>query len=235
MNLCLIFCKVLYREFCHFVAHSRNIVDMRPLPQGLHNTPDILREKVQAEIDIVDKEDYDAILIGYGLCSNGTIGLSSSKHRLVIPRAHDCITLFLGSKERYRKYFDSHPGTYWYTPGWIEQSTQPGAERFEAIYNAYVEKFGEDNARYLMEVEQGWMKEYSRSTYVDLGMPKTDKYRKYTKRCAEYLEWEYDEQPGDPSLVRDFIEGEWDEERFLVLEPGQQVAAKYDEMVLNAK
>jgi len=38
----------------------------------------------------------------------------------VVPRAHDCITLLLGSKERYAKLFGERPGTYWYSAGWLE-------------------------------------------------------------------------------------------------------------------
>ena len=66
------------------------------------------------------KDDFEAILIGYGLCSNGIMGISSNKYKLVIPRAHDCITFLLGSKEKYSKYFTDMPGTYWYTMSWIE-------------------------------------------------------------------------------------------------------------------
>ena len=34
---------------------------------------------------------------------------------------HDCITLFLGDKERYLDYFQSHPGVYFKTSGWIKR------------------------------------------------------------------------------------------------------------------
>ena len=49
---------------------------------------------------------------------------------LVIPRAHDCIALFMGSRQRYREYFDAHPGTYYRTSGWIERddATSAGEE-----------------------------------------------------------------------------------------------------------
>ena len=48
----------------------------------------------------VDESKYEAILLGYGLCSNGLVGLTARSIPLVIP-VHDCITLFLGSKEQY--------------------------------------------------------------------------------------------------------------------------------------
>ena len=68
-------------------------------------------------MSIMPPPKYDAILIGYALCSNGVVGLTSRRIPLVIPRGHDCITLLLGSKELYRDYFDSHRGIYWYSSG----------------------------------------------------------------------------------------------------------------------
>lgn len=129
----IIACHVLWRELCYYAALSRNIFDFHFLEQGLHCTPDLLRKQLQDAIDAVDK-DYDGLLIGYGLCSNGIAGIVAPQTRLVVMRGHDCITFLLGSRERYQTYFDSHPGTYWYSPGWIDTGSQPGKERYERIY-----------------------------------------------------------------------------------------------------
>ncbi len=227
-RLKFIVCKALWREAYKTAAESRNLVDIRLMPQGLHNEPNRLRRSL-AEAIKEDKDEngntYDAILLGYGLCSNGVVGLKADKVPLVIPRAHDCITLLLGSKEKYKEYFDTHEGVYWYSPGWIETSTQPGRERYETTYNEYVRRYGKDNAEYLMEMEQRWYREYKWATYVDWGFPKSEDYRRYTKECAEYLNWNYDEVKGDDSLLSDLVNGNWDEKRFLVVSPGQSIAA----------
>ena len=135
----IISCHVLWREICHYVSISKNIYNVQFLKQGLHNTPDQLRKELQQAIDAVDGE-YEAILIGYGLCSKGTEGISARKSKLVVMRGHDCITFFLGSKSRYKEYFNEHPGTYWYTPGWIDTKTQPGRERYESTLKMYIDK-----------------------------------------------------------------------------------------------
>jgi hypothetical protein len=83
------------------------------------------------------------------------VGLTSRRLPLVIPRGHDCVTLLIGSKERYREYFDTHRGIYWYSSGWIERTLQPGRERYELTRRHYMETYGEDNAEFLMEMEQG--------------------------------------------------------------------------------
>jgi hypothetical protein len=230
----IIACHVLWRELCHFASLSGNVFDLHFLKQGLHGTPDLLRQELQAAIDAAG-DDYSALLLGYGLCSNGIEGIVARKTRLVVARGHDCITHLLGSKERYRQYFDAHPGTYWYSPGWIDTGGQPGQERYEATYRDYVEKYGEDNAAYLMEMEQGWFKEYSNAAYVDLGFGDSEPHKLYTRRCAEWLKWHYDELQGDPRLVRKLIEGDWPQDDFLVVEPGYRIVASFDERIIKAE
>ena len=121
MRLKLIACKALFRELSYVSALSDNIIDITWMRQGYHNEPEVLHSLLQQEIDAVEagsdphsyrirpedgrSGDFDAILLGYGLCSNATAGVCARHHRLVIPRAHDCITLFLGSKERYASCF----------------------------------------------------------------------------------------------------------------------------------
>lgn len=227
MRLKLIVCKVLQREAYYCAAESKNTVDVYLMPQGLHDTPDILRSEVQKTIDSdsadVQDREYDAVILGYGLCSNGIVGLNA-KVPLVVPRGHDCITLLLGSKEKYQQYFDSHRGIYWYSPGWIENNLQPGKERYEKTLAEYTEKYGSDNAEYLMELEQTWMKEYSWATYIEtVGSDK--QHKKYARESAEYLHWEYDELKGDLSLMQRLLNGDWNDKEFLVVQPGEKIVA----------
>jgi len=210
--------------FC--AARSKNIIDIVFMPQGLHETPDVLRTEVQKALERTGDaqgQPYDASLLGYGLCSNGIVGLSA-EIPIVVPRGHDCITLLLGSKEKYQEYFDSHRGVYWYSPGWIEIGSQPSKQRYEKLLAEYTEKYGGDNAEYLMETEQKWMKEYNWATYIDWGLTGSEEYKKYTKNCAEFLGWNYDELRGEPSLMQKLLDGRWDRDKFLVVDPGRKIA-----------
>lgn len=208
-------------------SRSRNIVDIVLMAQGLHDTPDLLRSEVQKELDkTVDPagKPYDVIVLGYCLCSNGITGLHSDIP-VVVARGHDCMTLLLGSRHRYQEYFDTHKGVYWYSLGWIEQcnAPMPGKERFEEILAEYTEKYGQDNAQYLMEVEQNWIKEYKRATFIDWGLPGTEKAKAYTQECAAFMQWSYDEIKGDPSLMQRLLDGDWNDEDFLVVQPGHTI------------
>jgi hypothetical protein len=225
MRLQFIVCKVMQREAYYCAARSRNIVDVVVIRQGLHNEPEKLRREVQKALDVttdIQGKPYDASLLGYGLCSNGVVGLTA-KVPIVVPRGHDCITLLLGSKNKYKEYFDSHRGVYWFSPGWIETDNQPGKERFERTLKEYIEKFGEDNARFLMETEQNWMKEYNWAAYIDWGFANSTDEKEFTKRAAEFLNWKYDEVKGDSGLMQRLVDGQWDEKEFLIVQPGQKI------------
>jgi len=227
MRFQFILCRLIQREAYLCAARSPHVVDLVLMPQGLHLEPDKLRASVQAALDVVEDSKgrpYDASLLGYGLCSNGIVGLQA-RIKTVVPRGHDCVTLLLGSKEKYQQYFDSHRGVYWYSSGWIEHSLQPGRERCEQLLKEYVQRYGEDNAQYLMEMEQKWMKEYQWATYIDWGFPNSEREKEFTRECAEFLKWNYDELPGDQGLLQRLVNGEWDDESFLVLEPGQKIEA----------
>ena len=220
-----IVCKVMQREAYFCAARSKNGIDIVVMPQGLHDEPEKLRGEVQKALDNthdIQGRAYDASLLGYGLCSNGIVGLSA-KIPFVVPRGHDCITLLLGSKERYQEYFDSHRGVYWYSDGWVTTNNQPGKERYEKTLKWYEENYSKDNAQYLMETEQNWMKEYQWATFIDWDFANSQEHKKYTKRCAKFLGWNYDEIKGDPGLMQRLVDGKWNEKEFLIVEPGQKI------------
>jgi len=247
MKLKVIACRVMWRELSYFAALSPHDIDFQFLPWGLHGTPELLRLELQKAVDdaavwknnpdrgsVVVKCAPDAIVLGYGLCSNGTVGIHSRDVKIVLPRAHDCITCFLGSKERYKEYFDSHPGTYWYTPGWIENHLAPGRCRYETELARYTEKYGEDNANYLMEMEQSWFREYRNAAYIDVGLGNCDANSQFTRQCAEWLGWKYDHVEGNPRILKALVSGDWNKDDFLVVQPGQQIMPAYDDKVVSA-
>jgi hypothetical protein len=209
------------------------VVDVELLPQGLHTEPERLRKSLQKVID-ERAEGYDAVLLSYGLCSNGIQGLTCPHAPLVVPRAHDCITLLLGSRHRYREYFEAHPGTYWYSPGWIEESRQPSGKRCRETLAEYVEKYGEENAPYLMEIEQAWLSNYGRAAFVDWNFDCSEVYRRYTRQCAEELRWECDELVGDPGLLFRMLSGCWNEDEILVVPPGHTITSAFNEDIIAA-
>ncbi|HDY87768.1 MAG TPA: DUF1638 domain-containing protein [bacterium] len=235
----LISCGVLRKEIDSIRDNIPVDVELTEvwLEQGLHREPDRLNKLVKEEIAATesDKENLDAILLGYGLCSYGTVGVKSDIYTIVVPRAHDCITLFLGSKDRYLDEFSKVPGTYWYTPGFISGKFQPGMSEkyagvyheFEENYEKYLEKFGDaELAKYIIDSqEQAWIKNYSRGAFVNSGLPGGDELKKKAQKFCRERDWTFEEVKGDFSLLVDLVSGNWDHERFLVIEPGEKLVA----------
>ncbi|MCL2648242.1 MAG: DUF1638 domain-containing protein [Phycisphaerales bacterium] len=238
-KVAVVLCAVLKDEFAALAASRPHVLHSTVLKQGLHDTPTLLQSTLQETINQVEALDLpiEAIVLGYGLCSRGTEGITSRKYKVVLPRAHDCITLLLGSKERYANYVKEHPGCYWYSPGWISDHVLPGPERYATMRRQYVEKYGEENADFLMESEQAWYQSYTRGAYVDTGLTSPESVEKdiaYTKRCTDWLKWQFDRVHGSAALMEALLDGRWDEEDFLVLEPGQVARMTADERIVTA-
>jgi len=199
------------REFKQF---KNGQMDFIFLDYGLHRTPEHMGQAIQEEIERVSDSPYDGIVLGYGLCSNGIVGVRSKTHPLIIPRVHDCISLFLGSIESYQHQSKEHPGTYYLTPGWIEKGQTPLSK-----YESYEKSYGEETARWVLHEE---MKHYTRIVFIDTGVYALEFYRTVARQNAEFLGVAFEEVKGSPEMFKKLVCGPWGED-FLVLDQNQPV------------
>ena len=238
----LIICDIMLREACFCIARSRNIIDPVFMGKGLHNLTDgKMRGNLQSEIDKVDAKSYDAILLGYGLCNNGTRHLHASIP-LVIPKAHDCISLLLGSKEKYQEYFDKNPGTYYFSPGWIERNTDSyeGEQSIPqqlgiSTYEDYVAKYGEEDAQYIMETLGGGLQQYTKLAYIDTNIGEFSHYESQSLEKAAQNGWAFEKLAGSCVLLQKLVDGDWPSTEFVVVQPDQSIQPTYDAEVLTAR
>ncbi len=243
MRIALIGCMVMSREISYLISQSRNIVRPWWLKQGLHDTPDILHTELQRLIDEIEQENqkllaherFEAIVFAYGLCSNSVIGLKSQTIPLVVPRCDDCISLFLGSAERYQHYFQELPGTFWYSCGWLEHGNPPSKARYARERAEYAEKYGEDNADYLMQCSSNWMTSYHSCGYITCPLGDFPEYPALAKQAARDFQWTYHEIPGDMGYLSALVSGPWDDSRFLTCPPGNRIEADYSIRKIRAK
>ena len=243
MQLKLIACEIFYRELCAAVARSINRVDIEFLPKGLHDIGQAgMSARLAEALAAVDESKYEALLFGYGLCSNGLVGLAARGIPLVVPRAHDCITLFLGSKQRYLDYFHTHTGVYFKTTGWIERGeglTQYHQDSIQhqagmtQTYDQLLAKYGEDNAKFLYEQLCNMTRNYSGLTFIEMGIEPDDRFERQARQQAAERGWKFEKLAGDMSLIQRLVDGPWDDDRFLVVPPGGRVAASFDERIIK--
>ncbi len=233
-------CDALVRVAYFCAAQSRYMVDVELLPFGLHVTPKKLRRHLQERIDAVNAEEYDTIILTYGLCGKATAGLIARAVPIVIPRAHDCITLFLGSRERYQREFEAQPGTYWYTKDYIERSANSGvslsigvdmSDDRQAQYEEFVEKYGKDNADYLMEAMGKWQQHYQRAAFIYMGIGDSAAVESQAKEEAARRGWAFERLFGDLKLMQRLFDGDWRDD-MLMLQPGEELAMVADEGIV---
>ncbi len=72
-------------------------------------------------------------------------------------------------------------------------------------------------------------------TYLDLGTGDAEAEANYARQCAAWLGWKFARLAGDPSLLKDLLWGNWDAQRFQIIEPGMQLGHAADETILRAE
>jgi hypothetical protein len=236
MRLKVISCDVMFREVCHLAAHSPNQVDVEFLPKGLHDLKSqAMRERLQAAVDQASAGDYDAVALAYALCGNGIAGLTARQIPLAVPRAHDCIALFLGDRKRYQRYFDAHSGVYFKTSGWIERgSSENQITGYGMDMAALVARYGEENAVYLFE-QLNQYKVYSKLAYIEMGIEPDERFERMSRADAAERGWAFEKLRGDLSLLRSLVDGDWDAADFLVVPPGRTIAPTWDDRIIEAR
>ena len=245
MRLRIISCEVFTRELCDAAARSAHQVDLAFLPKGLHDIGCTgMLARLQAAVDAADPSQYDALLLGYGLCNNGIAGLVARSLPLIVPRAHDCMTLFFGSRERYEEYFRANPGTYFLTTGWIERGEATGdlrqlsiqhANGMDLTYAELVEKYGEDNAQFLYDQLCDQTKHYRRLTFIEMGLEPDGSFLEKARKRAEEKGLEFGTERGNLRLIHALVNGPWDEHEFLTVRPGERIATDFGGDLIRAE
>ena len=242
MRIGVIACKVFTRELCMAAARSQSICDLHFLPQGLHDQPDLLREKLQYALDRLEAvhrdapawRKLDAIALCYGLCGGGTAGLRAGELPVVIPRTDDCIGVLLGSQERYLSRFLQGEGIYWFSPGWLEYANTPSEQYYSEKFSAYEKSYGREAAEWLIQEENNWMARYREGVYISMPGINNRPFAERAQKACGYCGWEYREADGSIAMIDRLLAGGWDEQEFLVCPPHGMTRQSFDGSKLQA-
>jgi len=199
-----------------------------------HTEPNKLRADLQARINAASaSKNYDLFLLLYGLCGNATVGLTCPA-KMIIPRIHDCCAMFMGSKAKFIKEFGNNLSMRWGASGYLERSglennlaSHPSQRRNSAEYRALVDQYGEDNADYVWETLHPEI-ETPEAAYIRLSgyeIPgHEDSFRRQVEAQGKILRI----LEGGTAYLQAMINGPWDNERFLTINPGEKIDAVYD-------
>ncbi|MGI6575629.1 MAG: DUF1638 domain-containing protein [bacterium] len=206
-------CLNLQKEIEYIFRHcGAGDLEIEYLDFGYHRMPEKLPPYLQERLQ--EDKEYDAILLGYGLCSKAVLGLQAVYQPLVIPKVHDCIALFLGSQKRYNEIFCQCPDKYFLTCGWLAEGVDPLTE-----YEEWREKYGVDTAQWLKQELYG---NYRTLCLLDTGVLDSPYYHEQAVRVAEFLNASFEIYKADLDLLRKLLIGQWDE-NFLIVKPGEEI------------
>lgn len=231
-RVAVVACGVLAADFRYLERDLHIGLDLHFLPGGLHRSPSKLRDELQKKVnEISNDESIARIVIGYGLCGRGTVGIKADRVPLVIPRVHDCIALFLGSDKAYREQFARHPGTYYLSAGWVEENnneqtnanmgaaspaTKPNADTKQMLETQY----GQENAEFVDQFMHSWTRNYTRAAFIDTGVGDSkEHYATKARNLAQQHGWEYERLEGTHSLLLEAIRAEQSSATMLLVPP----------------
>ena len=206
----IIACRTVIEEMQQLLPSD---MEWLTLESGLHLHPDKLRGNLQAMIDSIT-DDTETIILGYGLCSMGVIGLKAADSYVVISRQDDCIAIFLGSRSAYRKALNQELGTYFLSKGWIDAviTIVDELKRMEECYGK----------RRAEQVIKRMLQHYRCLAFIDMDYQDQERYRQFSQRAARKFNLSYKEIKGTPELLGKICNGPWDDE-FVVIPPGHAV------------
>ncbi|MEM5786916.1 MAG: DUF1638 domain-containing protein [Syntrophobacteraceae bacterium] len=205
----IIACRVMQAELDEIRAGDPDI-EIVYLDQALHRRPDKMRGLIQEQIDHYAGH-AERIVLGYGLCSNGVVGVNAKGQGLIIPRAHDCIALLLGSCAAYNECFAGRPGTYYLSRGWIAEKKDP----LGITEEEYTERVGREMAIWAMTRE---LEHYTHITLIRTGNVDENLVERARKN-AEFFSKQYSQFDGSMDYFNRIVHGPWDRDDFLLISP----------------
>ena len=205
-------CKTLKHEI-EKACEKHNIdYPIHWIESGLHNYPEKLHKYIQDELD--NMQDYDRVILTFGLCGNSLVGVESKNLELIMPKVDDCISLLLGSVDERRKYGGKN-GMYFLTKGWIE-----GERNLWVEYQYTIEKYGEETGKEIFDM---MLNHYKSLGVIDTKCYDLDEVMPLCKEIADTLELNLKILDYPISYLEDLLTGPWDDDRFVITKPNSKI------------
>ncbi|WP_027363909.1 DUF1638 domain-containing protein [Desulfotruncus alcoholivorax] len=209
MNEVVIACQTLSDELELAMQETGCRFPVIWVESDYHNDPSQLRTKLQEEID--SQRNIDNILLAYGCCGNGLVGLRATGANLIAPRTEDCISMVLSQPG---EKFERLKQTYFLTKGWME-----GSKSIFVEYDRALKRYGEQRTKRLFDV---MLKHYNYFMLIDTGAYNPADCLSKAEGLARNTGLKLVVAKGDIWFLKKLLTGPYDQD-FCVIPKGESV------------
>jgi len=207
----IIACEVMKEELLGIKENQD--IEFEFISMGLHLHPKKLHRELQRLLD--QAVGFDKVILAFGLCGGAARDLKASDSPLIIPRVHDCIPVFLGSRKRYDQFSKEERGTFYLSCGWMitEKSILSEHQRI-------VEKYGEKKA---VRILSQMYNSYQRVLFIHTGCQEEEDSLRESRKIAELLALRHETVQGDSAYINKLVNGPWCQDEFIHIAPYETV------------
>lgn len=210
----VIACETIKEEVLYAADQVKYQSPISWMSSSLHKFPNRLPHQLQEQINSWAGEHAENILLLFGYCGNAVLGLSSPNARLIIPKMDDCVSVLLGGNER-RNDLSKEGCAYYLTKGWLHSDSGIATE-----YNRCLMKYGYEKSNLVFQV---MLKGYKSLDVINTGVGKLSDLVGVAQEFADRLELGCKVVDGTLDVLYKALRGQWDEDDFVILEPGEKV------------
>jgi len=210
-NILLIACGMIQDEVKLAMKNTGITYDTVWMSSDLHSNPDFLKDELQKQIDA--NQDYEMILLAYGNCGKGLVGLVSEKTKLAFLRTEDCIQMLLHKNKDLKNLRGE---TYFVTKGWMEAKKSLKEE-----YHHAINKYGPKRAEMIMKI---MFSNHQSLIMIDSGAYDLENWIHCARHLGQVLKLDFTTTQGDVDLLEMFLSLNWNHQ-VVVISPDNTITA----------
>ena len=197
MKRLLLGCGTIQKELEEAIERNGLELDIIWLESGLHAVPNELKKELQKHID--EAEDYDEVILGYGLCGNALIDITATHCDILYPKTDDCISAFMCENCRAAEL---RRDSYFLSRGWLSMKT---SDSLIEQFNRVMEQYDEETAQEILEMMYG---NYKRIVYLKVENEIAPEDLALAKQRAADMNFDFEIEPATIKLYEKLVLGD---------------------------
>ena len=197
MKRLLLGCGTIQKELEEVIEQNGLELDVIWLESGLHAVPADLHIELQKYIDAA--EEYDEVILGYGLCGKALLDITATHCDILYPRTDDCISAFMCENCREAEL---RRDSFFLSRGWLTMKT---SDSLIEQFNKVMEQYDEETAQEILEMMYG---NYKRIVYLKVEDEIAPEDLALAKQRAADMNFEFEIEPATIKLYEKLILGD---------------------------